>query len=64
LKGAITHYNLIYGNNTGEVLYQAMWHHQCENMIKVNSLIVDEKRIVWGGFDANGKGVIDIWKME
>jgi hypothetical protein len=33
-------------------------------MIKVNSLIVDEKRIVVGGFDANGKGVIDIWKME
>jgi hypothetical protein len=62
LKGAITHYNLIYGNDTGEVLYQAVW--QCENMIKVNSLIVDEKRIVVGGFDANGKGVIDIWKME
>lgn len=64
LKGAITHYNLIYGNDTGAVVYQAVWHRQCENMIKVNALIVDEKRIVVGGFDESGKGVIDIWKMD
>ncbi|KAJ3567727.1 hypothetical protein NP233_g6180 [Leucocoprinus birnbaumii] len=64
LKGAITHFNLIYGGESGNVIYQAIWHHQCETMIKVNAVVVDEKRIVIGGFDEKGKGVIDIWKMS
>jgi hypothetical protein len=63
LKGSITHYNLTYGGDTGSVTYQAIWHHQCETMIKVNAMVVDEKRIVVGGFDETGKGVIDIWKL-
>jgi len=32
-------------------------------MIKVNALAVDEKRIIVGGFDETGRGVIEIWKL-
>ncbi|KAF5358150.1 hypothetical protein D9756_001310 [Leucocoprinus leucothites] len=63
LKGALTHFNLFYSSDGGNVIYQAIWHHQCETMIKVNALVVDEKRLVVGGFDETGKGVIDIWKL-
>ncbi|KAF9447263.1 WD40 repeat-like protein [Macrolepiota fuliginosa MF-IS2] len=64
LKGAITHYKLIYGNDSNAVIYQALWHQQCNNMIKVNALVVDEKRVIIGGFDEAGKGVIDIWRFD
>ncbi|KXN80982.1 WD repeat-containing protein 53 [Leucoagaricus sp. SymC.cos] len=63
LKGAITHFNLIYDGDSGTVVHQAIWHRQCETMFKVNAMVVDEKRVVVGGFDGTGKGVIDIWKM-
>jgi len=63
MKGSLTHYNLIYSGETRSIIYQVLGHHQCETMIKVNALTVDEKRIIVGGFDETGRGVIEIWKL-
>lgn len=63
MKGSLTHYNLIHNGETRSITYQVLGHHQCETMIKVNALAVDEKRIIVGGFDETGRGVIEIWKL-
>ena len=63
MKGSLAHYNLIYSGKTGSIIYQVLGQHQCKTMIKVNALAVDEKRIIVGGFDETGRGVIEIWKL-
>ena len=64
LLGNLTHYHLIYDGKEGSVVLQQLWQKEILGLEKVNALIVDEKRIIVGGFSADGRGVIGIWKRN
>lgn len=64
MMGLLTYYNVIYDEGEGTVLLQQMWQKKSAGLEKVNALIADEKRIIVGGFSADGKGVIEIWRQE
>ena len=64
MMGLLTYYNVIYDEGEGTVLLQQMWQKKSAELEKVNALIADEKRIIVGGFSADGKGVVEIWRQE
>lgn len=62
--GVITHFKLIYEQHQGSVFLQQTFRTECQGLEKVNTLLADDRRLVVGGFDNKGKGVIQIWKQE
>ncbi|KAF8163623.1 WD40-repeat-containing domain protein [Crassisporium funariophilum] len=64
LLGVLTHFLLIYDEEEGNVVLQQAWQKESEGLEKVNALVADEKRIIVGGFSADGRGVIEIWKQD
>ncbi|KAF9053018.1 WD40-repeat-containing domain protein [Panaeolus papilionaceus] len=61
LLGKIVRYSL---EESGETAFRELWQGESKNLSKVNALVVDDKRIILGGFSREGKGVIEIWKQE
>ena len=45
-------------------MLQRLWQKESLGLEKVNALVVDERRIIVGGFSADGRGVIEIWKQD
>jgi hypothetical protein len=64
LLGNLTQYHLIYDEEEGSVVLQQLWQKESLGLEKANALVVDEKRIIVGGFSADGRGVIEIWKQN
>jgi len=64
LLGNLTQYHLIYDEEEGSIVLQQLWQKESLGLEKVNALVVDEKRIIVGGFSADGRGVIEIWKQN
>ncbi|TFK42297.1 WD40-repeat-containing domain protein [Crucibulum laeve] len=64
LMGLLTQYQLVYDETEGSVILKQIWKKESTGIEKVNTLLADDKRLVVGGFAANGKGVIEIWKQE
>ena len=64
LLGNLTQYYLIYDEEEGSVVLQQLWQKESLGLEKVNALVADEKRIIVGGFSAEGRGVIEIWKQN
>jgi len=64
LLGNLTQYHLVYDEEEGSVVLQQLWQKENLGLEKVNALIVDEKRIIVGGFSADGRGVIEIWRQN
>lgn len=60
--GVITQYRLIYEEEQGSVVLQQLWQKESTGLEKVNALVADEKRIIIGGFSAQGRGIIEVWK--
>ena len=58
----MTRYNPIYDPVEGSIELDKLWQNQTASIAKVNTLIVDDKRIVVGGLTADGNGVFEIWK--
>ena len=61
--GSLTYYNLNNDPEKGSVVAQDIFHSNSASLSKVNALVADDKRIIVGGFSADGKGVIEIWKQ-
>jgi len=66
MLGVVTQYELIYDAqaNDGSAILKQLWQDNVKSLEKVNALIVEEKRIIVGGLEKNGKGVIEIWKKQ
>lgn len=64
LLGNLNQFFLVYDEEEGSVVLQQLWQKESLGLEKVNALIVDEKRIIVGGFSADGQGVIEIWKQN
>lgn len=62
LLGVMIRYNPIYDPVEGSMELDKLWQKETESIEKVNTLIVDEKRIVVGGLTADGNGVFEIWR--
>jgi len=60
----MTRYNPIYDPVEGSIELDKLWQKQTESIKKVNTLVVDEKRIIIGGLTGEGNGVIEIWKRR
>ena len=43
---------------------EKLWERDVREPIKVNVLVVDDKRVVIGGLQPDGTGVIEIWQKE
>lgn len=62
--GVITQYLLLYNEAEGSVVLQQLWQKESFGLAKVNALVADDKRIIVGGFSADGRGLLEIWKQE
>jgi len=47
-----------------ELKLMKLWERNVAESIKVNVLITDEKRVVTGGLQPDGTGIIEIWQKE
>jgi hypothetical protein len=63
MLGVITQYELIYDSqaNDGRAILKQLWQGNVKSIEKVNTMLVDEKRIVVGGLKKDGKGVVEVW---
>ncbi|KAF9469370.1 WD40-repeat-containing domain protein [Collybia nuda] len=65
LLGMLTRFKLKIDDEDGSVGLDKTWHQDSRTSIeKVNTLLVDDKRIIVGGLTAKGKGVIEIWRQS
>lgn len=64
LMGVVTQYLLLYNDVEGSVVLQQLWQRESSGLAKVNALIADDTRIIVGGFSADGRGMIEIWKQK
>ncbi|KAF5373731.1 hypothetical protein D9758_000724 [Tetrapyrgos nigripes] len=48
----------------GDVEVTEVWRSEVKTVQKVNALVVNDTKIVIGGFGKDGKGVIEIWEKE
>ena len=62
LLGMMIRYNPIYDPVEGSIELDKLWQKETESIAKVNTLVVDEKRVVVGGLTGDGNGVFEIWK--
>ena len=58
MLGVITQYELLYDSqaNDGRAILKQLWQGNVTSMEKVNTMLVDERRIVVGGLKKDGKG--------
>lgn len=61
LKGVITQYKLMLEENNMLSL-ENKWNGETSSSMKPNALIVDERRVIVGGLQHDGSGVIEIWQ--
>jgi hypothetical protein len=63
LQVVITQYQLIYDSqaNDGRAILKQLWQGNVKSIEKVNTKLVDEKRIVVGGLRKDEKGVVEVW---
>lgn len=61
MLGLVTQYELDYNPTLGKVELFEKWQKQTHIIEKVNALIIDQKRMVIGGFDKGERGIIEIW---
>ncbi|KAM6500292.1 WD40-repeat-containing domain protein [Amanita muscaria] len=61
LKGVITQYKLMLEENN-KLRLEKRWNGETSSSMKPNALIVDEKRVIVGGLQKDGSGVIEIWQ--
>ncbi|RXW22071.1 hypothetical protein EST38_g3782 [Candolleomyces aberdarensis] len=66
MLGVIMQYELIYDSqaNNGRAILKQLWQGNVTSIEKVNTILVDEKRIVVGGLKMDGKGVIEVWSWK
>lgn len=60
----LTRFKLKIDDEDGSVGLDKIWNQDTTSIEKVNALVVDEKRVIIGGFTTKGKGAIEIWKQE
>lgn len=60
----LTRFKLKIDDEDGSVGLDKIWHQDTTSIEKVNALVMDEKRVIIGGFTTKGKGAIEIWKQE
>ena len=63
LLGVIIQYRLVFEKENVFKL-EKLWERDVREPIKVNVLVVDDKRVVIGGLQPDGTGVIEIWQKE
>ncbi|KAF8735152.1 hypothetical protein AX14_002657 [Amanita brunnescens Koide BX004] len=63
LMGVIIQYRLVL-EKENELKLEKLWERDGGEPIKVNVVVVDEKRVVIGGLQPDGTGVIEIWQKE
>jgi hypothetical protein len=61
--GVIIQYRLVL-EKENELKLEKLWERDGGEPIKVNVVVVDEKRVVIGGLQPDGTGVIEIWQKE
>ncbi|TFK63229.1 hypothetical protein BDN72DRAFT_826806 [Pluteus cervinus] len=62
MLGVVTQYLLDYDSSLGKLKISELWEQKTHSIEKVNALVVDDKRIIIGGFDNNGRGMIELWQ--
>ncbi|KAF8635511.1 hypothetical protein AX17_003901 [Amanita inopinata Kibby_2008] len=62
LMGIIMQYHLVLKDD--QLVMEKLWKQEATNLRKVNALIADERRIIVGGLQSDGSGVVEIWKRE
>lgn len=63
LLGMIIQYRLVL-EKENEFKLERLWERDAKEPIKVNALVVDDKRVVIGGLQPDGSGVVEIWQKE
>lgn len=63
LMGVTMLYRLVL-EQENELKLTKLWERNVAESIKVNALITDEKRVVTGGLQPDGTGIIEIWQKE
>ncbi|KAF8634084.1 hypothetical protein AX15_001086 [Amanita polypyramis BW_CC] len=63
LLGAVIQYRLTL-ENENQLTLEKLWQRDVSRSIKVNALLVDEKRIIAGGLQSDGSGIIEIWQKN
>ncbi|KAJ7174017.1 WD40-repeat-containing domain protein, partial [Mycena crocata] len=63
LLGSINQYRIVRQENDPLQLVK-IWQGQTSAINKVNTLIIDERRVVVAGLTPDGKGIIEIWNKE
>ncbi|KAJ7741586.1 WD40-repeat-containing domain protein [Mycena maculata] len=61
LLGNVMQYRLIRQETTAQLV--KIWEGNTGNISKVNTLIIDERRVVIAGLSENAKGVVEIWDL-
>ena len=61
--GTVTQYQLALAENN-QLNLEKLWQREPSNSMKTNTLVVDERRVVVGGLQPDGSGVIEIWERE
>jgi hypothetical protein len=51
-------------NSTGPGEVTELWRSEVKTVHKVNALVVNDTKIVIGGFSEDGKGIIEIWEKQ
>ncbi|KAJ8079073.1 hypothetical protein PM082_013360 [Marasmius tenuissimus] len=64
LLGTIKGFRIVRENDNELPRIQEVWQKECENVEKVNALVVFGTRVVIGGFAKDGKGIIAIWDEQ
>ena len=63
LLGMIIQYRLVL-EKENEFKLERLWERDAKEPIKVNALVADDKRVVIGGLQPDGSGVVEIWQKE
>ncbi|KIK90563.1 hypothetical protein PAXRUDRAFT_831601 [Paxillus rubicundulus Ve08.2h10] len=61
LLGKVTGHQIHGSVADGTLLLESQWTHQCRDISKVNSITTSGDSIIIGGFQKDGRGVIEIW---
>ncbi|KAF9246467.1 WD40-repeat-containing domain protein [Melanogaster broomeanus] len=61
LLGSVTYHQISGSAADGTLALKAKWTRQSSDILKVNSITTSEGSIIIGGFQRDGRGVIEIW---
>ncbi|KAK2466708.1 hypothetical protein APHAL10511_000966 [Amanita phalloides] len=62
LMGVITHYRLV--SEQKQIVLEKLWERADPQAIRMNAVVADEKRIITGGLQMDGSGIIEIWQKQ